>query len=330
MFITLAAHVAAMAPGTNIGAAHPVNLNGQTDSVMSAKTTNDAAAFIRSIAEKRKRNLKWAEDAVRNSVSITGNEALERNVIDLIAVSDKDLLEKLNGRIVNLNSGNKTLLTRNAQIKNFEMTASEKILNLISDPSIAYILMLIGIYGIMFELFSPGVIIPGVVGVISLILAFYSLHTLPVNYAGLALIGFAMILFLLEIKIVSFGILGIGGAVSLFLGSLMLFKGGSELEAIRISNSVIISATALSALFFLMIVSLGLSAQRTKPVMGADSMIGETGESMGQLNPWGNVRVHGEVWNAESTGGNINTGEKIKVVAIRGLKLFVEKLPAPL
>ena len=326
VFITLAAHVAAMAPGTNIGAAHPVNLQGQTDSVMNEKATNDAAAFIRSIAEKRNRNLKWAEEAVRNSISITGNEALEKNVIDLIALSEQDLLEKLDGRTVALNSGDKTLRTRNARIIKFEMTASERILNLISDPSVAYILMLIGIYGIMFELFSPGAIFPGVVGVISIILAFYSLHTLPVNYAGLALIVFAMVLFLLEIKIVSHGLLALGGVISMVLGSLMLFKGGSPLEVIRISGSVILSATIFSTLFFLLIITLGLKAQRTKLVTGAEGIIGETGETLSSLNPVGNVQVHGEVWNAESTVGNINKGEKVKVVAIRNLKLFVERL----
>ena len=326
VFITLAAHVAAMAPGTNIGAAHPVNLQGQTDSVMNEKATNDAAAFIRSIAEKRNRNLKWAEEAVRNSISITGKEALEKNVIDLIALSEQDLLEKLDGRTVALNSGDKTLRTRNARIIKFEMTASERILNLISDPSVAYILMLIGIYGIMFELYSPGAILPGIVGVISLILAFYSLHTLPVNYAGLALIVFAMVLFLLEIKIVSHGLLAVGGVISMVLGSLMLFKGGSPLEVIRISGSVILSATIFSTLFFLLIITLGLKAQRTKLVTGAEGIIGETGETLSSLNPVGNVQVHGEVWNAESTVGNINKGEKVKVVAIRNLKLFVERL----
>lgn len=326
VFITLAAHVAAMAPGTNIGAAHPVNINGQTDTIMNEKATNDAAAFIRSIAEKRNRNLKWVEEAVRNSISITGKEAVEKNVVDLIALSGQDLLEKLDGRIITLNSGNKILHTRNAQIIKHEMSASEKILNLISDPSVAYILMLIGIYGIMFELYSPGAIFPGVVGVISLILAFYSLHTLPVNYAGLALIVFAMILFLLEIKIISHGLLAIGGAISMVLGSLMLFKESSSLEFIRISGSVIITATIFSALFFLIIITFGLRAQRTKPVSGAEGIIGEAGESLSLLNPSGNVLVHGEIWNAESIDRNINKGEKVRVVAIRDLKLFVERI----
>jgi len=326
VFITLAAHVAAMAPGTNIGAAHPVNLEGQTDSIMNEKATNDAAAFIRSIAEKRNRNLKWAEEAVRNSISITGNEAVEKNVVDLIALSEQDLLEKLDGRTITLNSGNKMLHTRNARIIKHEMTTSESVLNLISDPSVAYILMLIGIFGIMFELYNPGAIFPGVVGLISLILAFYSLNTLPVNYAGMALIMFAMILFLLEIKIVSHGLLAIGGAISMGLGSMMLYKESSSLEFIRISGSVIISATIFSTLFFLLIITLGLKAQRTKPVTGAEGIIGEVGETISLLDPSGNVRVHGEIWKAESTGGNIKKGEKVKVVAILDLKLFVEQL----
>ncbi|WP_026897354.1 NfeD family protein [Daejeonella oryzae] len=329
VFITLAAHVAAMAPGTNIGAAHPVNLDGKSDTIMNEKATNDAAAFIRSIAQKRSRNLDWSEEAVRKSISITGNEALEKNVIDLIANSELDLLEKLDGRTITLNSGSKVLNTNDARIVELEMTASEKILNLISDPSVAYILMLLGIYGILFELYSPGAIVPGVVGVISLILAFYSLHTLPVNYAGLALILFGIILFFLEIKIVSQGLLGLGGAIAMALGSVMLFEKSSSLEFIRISAGVIITATLFSALFFLVIISMGLKAQRAKPLSGEEGIIGETGESLSLLNPVGNVQVHGEIWNAESKTGIIKKGEKIKVTAIRNLTLFVEKLRNP-
>ncbi len=326
VFITLAANIAAMAPGTNIGAAHPVNLQGQSDSVMNTKSTNDAAAFIRSIAQKRNRNLEWAEDAVRNSISITAKEALEKNVVDLMANSETDLLNKINGKTVSLNSGNKTLNTRNAKIVNYEMTTSEKVLDMLSDPNIAYILMLIGMYGIIFELFNPGAIFPGVVGVISIIVAFYSLHTLPVNYAGVLLLVFSLVLFILEIKIVSHGLLSLGGVISMVLGSLMLFKTSSSLEFFRISTSLIIICTLFSTLFFLFIITLGLKAQQKKPVTGEEGIIGETGESLSILDPNGNVRVHGEIWNAESLTGIIEKGERIKVVAIRDLKLFVDKL----
>src|SRR5687768_3432724 len=198
VFITLAAHIAAMAPGTNIGAAHPVSMQGQMDTTMSEKTTNDAAAFIRSIAGKRNRNLQWAENAVRKSFSYSETEALEDSVIDYIAKNEEELLGMINGKEIELISGTKTLHTKAAKVEKYEMSVWDKILNIITDPNIAYILLLLGMYGIMFELYNPGAILPGVVGVIALILAFYSMHTLPVNYAGLALIIFSIILFLLR------------------------------------------------------------------------------------------------------------------------------------
>jgi len=201
VFITLAAHIAAMAPGTNIGAAHPVVMQGQMDTTMNEKTTNDAAAFIRTIAEKRHRNMVWAERAVRRSYSYSETEALQDSVIDLVVKNEEELLRMIDGRIIELSSGNKTLHTLSATIINYKMSIWEKILDIISDPNIAYILLLLGMYGILFELYNPGAILPGIVGVIALILAFYSMHTLPINYAGLALIIFAVILFLLEIKI---------------------------------------------------------------------------------------------------------------------------------
>lgn len=184
VFITLAANIAAMAPGTNIGAAHPVALQAAMDSTMNEKATNDAAAFIRAIAKKRNRNLQWAENAVRRSFSYSEQEALEDSVIDLIATNEQDLLNRIDGRKVELNAETVTLKTKNASIENFEMSFAEKLLNIISDPNIAYVLLLLGMYGLMFELYNPGAILPGIVGVISLILAFYSMHSLPVNYAG--------------------------------------------------------------------------------------------------------------------------------------------------
>ncbi|HYK54986.1 MAG TPA: nodulation protein NfeD, partial [Flavisolibacter sp.] len=198
VFVTMAAHIAAMAPGTNIGAAHPVSMQGGMDTTMNEKATNDAIAFIRTIAEKRNRNVQWAEEAVRKSVSITGAEALQQKVIDLMAVNTKNLLEQIDGRNVEVSSGTVTLHTKGAQVTNLEMTFIEKILNIVSDPNIAYILLMLGFYGLLFELYNPGAIFPGIVGVIGLILGLYSLHTLPINYAGLALIVFGIILFLLE------------------------------------------------------------------------------------------------------------------------------------
>ena len=326
VFITLAAHLAAMAPGTNIGAAHPVGLQSIADTIMNEKATNDAAAFIRSIAEKRNRNLEWAEEAVRKSLSITETEALGKKVIDLIAYNEQDLLNEIEGKKIELKSGAVSMHTKGAKVQTLEMGFFEKILDMISDPNIAYILLMLGFYGIMFELYNPGAILPGIVGVICLILAFYSMHTLPINYAGLALIVFGILLFILEIKIVSHGLLAISGVISLFLGSMMLIRANSSLEFVRISRSVIISSTLVTALFFLLIVGLGLKAQRRKPVTGIDGLVGETGESLDALDPFGRVHVHGEVWNAESIAGNIKVGEKIRITAIKDLKLFVERI----
>lgn len=324
VFLTMAAHVAAMAPGTNIGAAHPVSMQGQMDTVMNEKSTNDAAAFIRSIAEKRNRNLEWAEEAVRKSVSITEVEALELRVIDLIATSEADLLQQLDGRVVQLNTGQIRLQTANASVTRLEMDLLDKFLNLISDPNIAYILMMLGFYGLLFELYSPGAIFPGVVGGISLILAFYAMHTLPVNYAGLALIIFGIILLLLEIKVTSYGMLTIGGVISLVLGSFLLFRSDSALEFVRLSWTVIIATTALSALFFLFVVGMGLKAQKAVPFSGTEGMIGKEGEAVSVIDEKGTVLIYGEIWNARSLSGKIEKGKRVRVKAIRDLRLFVE------
>lgn len=326
VFVTLAAHIAAMAPGTNIGAAHPVALQNQMDSTMNEKATNDAAAFIRTIAEKRHRNVEWAENAVRKSFSYSETEALEDSAIDIIAKNETELLALINGRTIELSSGKKTLNTASAVVKEQKMSVWEKILDIISDPNIAYILFLLGMYGLIFELYNPGSILPGIVGVIALILALYSMHTLPINYAGLALIIFAIILFLLEIKIVSHGLLAIGGVISLFLGSMMLIKSNSSLEMVKISWGVMIGATIVSALFFLFIVGFGIRAQRRQVVTGIEGLVGDTGEVMEALSPTGTIRVQGEIWNAESLGGTIDKGEKVRIKEMKNLKLFVERI----
>jgi membrane-bound serine protease (ClpP class) len=227
---------------------------------------------------------------------------------------------------VEVSSGKKTLNTASAIVKEQKMSVWEKILDIISDPNIAYILFLLGMYGLIFELYNPGSILPGIVGVIALILALYSMHTLPINYAGLALIIFAVILFLLEIKIVSHGLLAIGGVISLFLGSMMLIKSNSSLEMVKISWGVMIGATIVSALFFLFIVGFGIRAQRRKVVTGIEGLVGDTGEVMDGLSPTGTIRVQGEIWNAESLSGTIDKGEKVRIKEMKNLKLFVEKI----
>lgn len=326
VFITLAAHIAVMAPGTNIGAAHPVSMQAQMDTTMNEKVTNDAAAFIRTIAEKRNRNMEWAERAVRRSYSYTETEALEDSAIDMVVKNEQELLKLVDGKIIELSSGARTLQTANATIEAYEMSVWEKILDLLSDPNIAYILLLMGLYGILFELYNPGTILPGIVGVIALVLSFYSMHTLPINYAGLALIVFAIILFLLEIKIVSHGLLAIGGIVSLLLGSMMLIKSTSSMEVIKISRTVIFSATIVSALFFLFVIGLGIKAQRRKVVTGKEGMTGVVGEVMDTLSPTGTIKVLGEIWNAESVSGTISKGEKVRIIEIKNMKLFVDQI----
>ncbi|MCU7550684.1 nodulation protein NfeD [Chitinophagaceae bacterium LB-8] len=325
VFITLAAHVAVMMPGTNMGAAHPVGMQGMVgDTIMNEKSTNDAAAFIRTIAEKRNRNVQWAEEAVRKSVAITATEALNKNIIDFVAVNERELLKLLDGRKLQTTSGIVTLHTSRATVKTYEMGFIENLLNILSDPNIAYILLLLGFYGIMFELYSPGAILPGIIGVISLILAFYSLHTLPINYAGLALIIFAIILFILEIKIVSHGMLAVGGILSLLLGSMMLIREDSGGIG-RISWSVIISSTIVTAAFFLVVIGLGIKAQRAKPATGQEALLGETGVSLGILDPNGIVLLHGEIWKAVSNSGIIEKGAKIRVINRKGFTLYVER-----
>ncbi len=325
VFITLSAHIAAMAPGTNIGAAHPVTLQGQMDSVMTEKVTNDAAAFIRTISEKRKRNVKWAEDAVRKSISITETEALKDKVIDLIANDMTDLLQKIDGREIKTTAGLGTLDTKNAKQIYLEMSFQQKLLSILSDPNIAYILFMLGIYGLLFELYSPGLIFPGVVGVICLLLAFYSMQTLPINYAGLALIIFAIILFIMEIKIVSHGLLTIGGVISLILGSIMLIKTDSGFDVLGVSWKIILLFVILTVGFFTLAIGFGIKAQRKKPITGQEGLINEIGEAMTDLGPLGSIKIHGEIWNAESLDGNIPKGTKIIVTGISNLKLQIKK-----
>lgn len=328
VFITLAGHIAAMTPGTNIGAAHPVAMESSMDSTMNEKVTNDAAAFIKTIAENRNRNLEWAEMAVRKSVAITAKEAVDKKVVDLLALNTEDLLEQLDGREVKLNNRSIILNTKNASLESLDMTWIEKLLDILADPNIAYILMMLGFYGLLFELYSPGAIFPGVLGGFCLILAFYSMHTLPVNYAGLALIIFAIILFILEIKIVSHGLLAIGGTISLLLGSLMLIRSESPLEMIRISKGVIIPVVIATAAFFTFIVTMAIRAQNSKPTTGIEAMTGVIGIALDMFEKTGSVLVKGEIWKAESIAGAIAKDQKIRVTGRKNFTLFVEPISA--
>ena len=324
VFITLASDIAAMAPGTNIGAAHPVAMGGKMDRTMTEKVTNDAVAYIESIAEKKGRNVKWATQAVKESVSITETEALKIKIVDLIAKNMDDLLAKIDGKTVEKSRRTFKLATKGAKINMVEMGFRERFLATLSNPNIAYILMMIGLVGLYFELSNPGAIFPGVIGGICLILAFFAFRSLPVNYAGVLLILLGIILFIAEIKIASYGLLTVGGVISLALGSIMLFE--SPFPYLRASLAVILPTVAVTAAFFILAVTMTIKAHLAKPATGAEGLQGEIGRAMTRLAPEGKVFVHGELWNAY-IDGTLEEGQKIRVLKAEGLKLKVEKLP---
>ncbi len=322
-FITLASHIAAMAPGTNIGAAHPVSIGGEMDEKMAEKVVNDAAAYIKSIALRRGRNAKWAEEAVRKSISATEKEALELKVTDLISPNLQALLQAIDGREVKILEEAKRLRVKGAKIDYLKMGLREHIFNTLSDPNIAYILMMVGLAGLYFELAHPGVIFPGVIGAICLILSLYALQTLSVNYAGILLILLAIALFIAEIKVSGFGLLAAGGITSLILGSLMLFE--SSAPYLRLSWKVLIPTVLIISGFFILVASLVLKAFARKSLTGKEGLIGEVGIAKTRLDPRGKVFVHGEYWNAISEEA-IGEGEEIMVIGTDNLKLKVKRL----
>jgi len=332
VFITLAAHIAAMAPGTNIGAAHPVSVGiggggDDSTSTMEEKILNDTAAFIKTIASQRARNVAWADSAVRYSVSITETEALERGVIDLVAPEVEALVDSLDGRTVALSATDSvTLELASARIVIHEYNWRYKLLDRLSDPNIAYILFLAGLMGLYFELSNPGLIFPGVVGGISLILAFFAFQTLPINYAGVLLIVFAIILFILEIKIPSFGLLTVGGVISMILGSIMLYRGefSPTMPEVSVSWDVLIPTVLFTVIFFIFVVGKAIQIHRKKATTGAQGIVGEEGETITRLAPNGKVFIHGEIWQATSGERNIKAKTRVRVTAVSHLTLIVE------
>jgi membrane-bound serine protease (ClpP class) len=320
--ITLASHVAAMCPGTNIGAAHPVAMGeGKMDEEMAQKVTNDAAAYARSIAIKRHRDVEWAEKIVRESISSTAVEAKEAGVIDFVAKDVSDLLGQMNGMSLDMDGTEIVLDTASVRIEEKPPTLRERLLAKISDPNIAYLLMLAGMLGLFFELQNPGSIFPGVIGAISIIMAFFSFQLLPVNLSGIALIILAIIMFVLEIKITSGGLLTVGGIISMIIGSIMFVD--SPLPFMRVSLGVIIPSVIFTALFFMFAVGLGLRAQRRKVKTGERGIVGEVGIAKDALDPEGSVFIHGEYWNAFSDI-RIPAGGKVTVVEVHGMKLKVK------
>lgn len=321
VFITLAAHVAVMAPGTNIGAAHPVAMGGgEMDKTMKEKVENDSVAYIKSIAEQRGRNVAWAEDAVRKSLSVTEQEALKLKIVDFVAEDLSALLKLLNGKTITLSNGPITLSTEATTLREFPMGLRLELLKALSDPNIAYLLMTIGTIGILAELYNPGAILPGVVGAISLILAFYSLQSLPINYAGVLLLILGIVFFILEATVTSYGLLAIGGVASMIFGSLMLIK--SDAEFFQISWAVIVPVIVATAAVSLFIVGMGFHALRRSPQTGSDGMIGAIGIAKTALRPDGKLAIHGELWDAVSDAP-AEPGTSAKVLRVEGLTLYV-------
>ena len=323
VFITLAANVAAMTPGTNIGAAHPVNIGGgQVDETMAEKMVNDAVAYIKSIAEKRGRNIEWAEKAVRKSVSVTEKEALELGIIDLIADSRDELVSLIDGMEIDLPYGKQKIVTEDREVSLIPQTFRERFFSKIANPNLAYIFLILGIYGLILEFSRPGTFIPGVVGAICLVLAFFAFRMLPINYAGVALIVLSAIFFILEVLTPTYGPLAIGGVTSLILGSIMLIR--SEADFLQISIPLIITTSILVGGFFLFALGMAFKAMRKKPTTGDRGIIGEIGGVRKKIDNEGVVLVSGELWNATSDEV-IEKGEKVVVTGIDRLTLKVKR-----
>jgi membrane-bound serine protease (ClpP class) len=327
VYIAYAAHVAAMAPNTNIGSATPVSMGEDGERQMSpemrAKITNDAAAYIRSLAEQRGRNADWAERAVREGVNVTAQEALSLEVVDVVAADVDDLLRQIDGRTVATAAGTVALRTADAPVRRVEMGVIDAFLHAISDPTIAYILLSLGTMGLFFELSNPGSLFPGTIGAICLLLGFYALGTLPVNYAGLLLMGLALLLFVVDVFAPTHGVLTIGGLVAFLLGSLMLFNVPEAAPWLSLSLWTILSVTAVMGGFFLLIARLVARSLKQKPAVGREALVGQVGRVKTPLRPDGMIWIEGALWKATAEGVPIDAGRRVEVVEVDGLRLFV-------
>jgi len=338
-YILYASHVSAMAPGTNLGAATPVEISavpdpkglvdkeesagdeaGQGDA-MERKRVNDAVAYIRSLAQLRGRNIEWAELAVREAASLSASDALEKHVIDLLATDLADLLNQLNGRSVTVAGVDRVLDTSGVQLQTILPDWRNRLLAVITDPNVAYVLMLIGIYGLFFEFANPGFVLPGVAGAISLLLALYAFQVLPVNYAGLGLLSLGIVFMLAEAFVPSFGALGFGGVIAFVIGSIILFD--QEGNAYAVSLPLILTLSLLSAGFFLFIVGTAIKARNRPVVSGQEEMLTAVGEVLDDFEENGQVRIHGEIWKARSTVP-LHKGCRVEVTAMDGLVLYVK------
>ena len=324
VLITISAPVAAMAPGTNIGAAHPVSVGmGKMDKTMEKKLLNDMVAFGRALAAEHGRNADWVEKTIRQSVSVPAAEALKLHVIDVMADNLEDLLQKVNNLPVKVAGKVMRLHTMGVPIREIPEGWRFRVLKYIADPNIAFILMMIGLAGLYFELAHPGVILPGVIGALCLLLAFFAFQTLPINYVGLLLILLAFVLFILEFKVASYGMLSLAGVAALFFGSMMLFRGGET--GVYISWDVLIPTVATVSLFFIVVAGLVFRSHLRRSMTGAAGMVGERGVAYTDLRPTGRVFVHGEYWQGESQEP-ISAGDPVEVVQVKDLKLLVRRV----
>jgi membrane-bound serine protease (ClpP class) len=331
LFLLMSSHIAAMTPSTNTGSATPVGMGGEADEAMMAKVVNDAAAFIRSLAVLRERNAVWAEEAVRDGVSVTDQEALELNVIDLIAPNLDNLLQQIEGQTIQTTAGSVTLRVVDAPRHQADMTFPERFLHVLLDPNFAFILLSIGSIGIIAELYNPGALIPGITGVISLILAFFALGNLPTNWAGVALIVVALILFIAELNTEATGILAAGGIIAFLLGAFILFRpfqpGSPVLPEIYVSPWLIAVTTAGMAVFTLVVVGQVMRTRKTPLLTGYEHFIGQYAQVRRDLRPEGRVWFQGQMWFARTQSGQeVETGQDVRVVGVDDLTLIVEPL----
>lgn len=330
-FILYASHVAAMAPGTNLGAASPVSINeasptGNTSNLpdtMTKKSTNDAAAYIRSLAELRGRNADWGEKAVRAAVSLSAEEALKIHVIDVIANNIPDLLQKINGRIIKMPKNTETLETSGLTIEPMKPDWRYQFLSIITDPSIAYMLLLIGIYGLFFEFYNPGFVLPGVAGAICLLLALYAFELLPINYVGFALLLLGLAFMVIEVYIASFGVLGLGGLIAFIVGSVFLLD--TNAPGFSIAWQLILAMSLVTVAFFLLIFNLAIRSMRQKVVTGREALIGSEGLVLEYNEHYCLVRIKGEIWQAKSDTP-LHPGQKISVIDVSNLVLNVKAI----
>ncbi|HML94344.1 MAG TPA: nodulation protein NfeD [Thermodesulfobacteriota bacterium] len=355
VFITLSANIAAMAPGTSIGAAHPVSLgpgggeekkespgekpaegdkkpggekepssgDKSNEGIMGEKLENYASSFIESIAEERGRNVEWAEEAVRKSDSITSSEALEMKVIDLIALDLPALLASINGWKVEVSGGERTLLTKDVPVRDVGMTAKQKFIDIISTPDIAFLLLSLGSLGLLLEFYNPGLIFPGVAGVVCLLMGFVSFQVLPFNYAGIALLVLGIALFIAEVYVTGYGLLAVGGLVSFALGALLLFD--TPESDVRVGFDVVVASTLAFGIFFAYVIFYLIKAQRLAPRLGMEGLMGEAGDAVSDIHASGKVYINGEYWDAVSDEP-IAKGERVRVEeALEGFRLKVRK-----